>query len=238
MQDIAGWSFFSSSEEKPIPHTPQLLGPLGPPPAYFTLMIDPGEGGQDPAQTMEITQELKKNLENQVPGLRVILTRTPGEAAEPLQTALFANRLKADLYINIQSFKQQEPGINLYFYQLSYNPTTDLWQQKEQGLQLLPIDQAYRSAIKKSNALLSSFYQTCKQDALELSKEKKVQVNCKAPLSLPFKPLLGIMIPAFAVEITVKKHQSWSVVIPLFVHAIETIITQQQSTGSSSTATG
>lgn len=224
LHNLAAWSFFSSSEEKTT--APQALGPLAPPPIRFTLMIDPGAGEQA-ALAMDIAQELKKSLENEISQLRVIISHAPGEALEPLQIASSANRLKPDLYINLQCFKQLEQGTSLSFYQLSYNPATDFWQQKEQGLQFLPVDQAYRSTIKKSSALLNVFYETCKQDALELAKEKKIQINCKAPLSIPFKPLVGITAPAFALEIGIKK-KSWSSALPLLVHAIDTIVTQHQ----------
>lgn len=224
------WSFFSSSEKTAAP---QALGPLAPPPVRFTLMIDPGDG----EQATEIAQELKKSLESQISQLRVLLSHAPGESLEPLQIASSANRLKPDLFINLQCFKQQEQATSLSFYQLSYNPVTDFWQQKEQGLQFLPIDQAYRSTIKKSSLLLKTFYETCKQDALELAKEKKIQISCKAPLSIPFKPLVGITAPAFALEIGIKK-KSWSSALPLLVHAIETIITQHQPAETVASPTG
>jgi N-acetylmuramoyl-L-alanine amidase len=234
---LQGWSFFSSESEKsPQEH---IQVPFSPSYARFTLMLDPAgdvkntgreiDGATEQALTLQIAQEIKRSVESQVPGVRVIIARSHDETVEPLQHAAFANRLKVNAYIAINCFKQQEATPQFFFYYLSYNPTTDFWQHKEQGLQLTPIDQAYKQSIEQTRAMATSLYETCKAEAPQLAKEKKVTLRCNAPLGLPCKQLLGITSPAIVLEIGLKKQQSWQPLVPVIVKAIEKIVQPAES---------
>ncbi len=237
-QLLHGWSFFSSSEEEKTPtQIPTIPIPLAPPPVRFTIMIDPLgdmrhpgrtlDGTDEETVTLDIAQHLKKAIEEHIIGIRVIIARDETESPEHLSIATRANTMGVDLYVTLSCYKQQERGMQLSFFNLLYNPETDFWQQKEPGLQLLPIDQSYKTALPKTTKIVRSFFEACSHEAVQVVKEKKVQISCKAPLGIPFKPLIGITVPAFALEIGMKNPQSWRLLIPTFEKAFEKIIEQQ-----------
>ncbi len=212
------WPFFGSTPQP----TPLIQ-------TRFTLMVDPAGDARDAGReiddtfergiTMQCAEELKKSLEAQIPGMRVILTRFPGETVEPLQNAGFANRLKVDLYLTLHFYEAKEKTPSLHLYHVLYNPGTDFWGKKEDELALLPYDQAYKLSIKKTAPLIKALYEQLKKD------ERKNNITCLAPLGIPFKPLAGIIAPAIALEIGIKKKDDWNKLVPLLVSALETTIT-------------
>lgn len=233
MQAVHGWSLFSSdTEQAPQEHVQVPFAPRAA--ARFTLMLDPAgdvkntgreiDGATEQAITLQIAQELKRAIESQLPGVRIIIARSHDETVEPLQHAAFANRLHVDAYIAINCFKQQDATAQFFFYYLSYNPTTDFWQHTEQGLHLTPVDQAYKLSIERTRPMATSLYETCKAEAPLLAKEKKVTLRCHQPIGLPCKQLIGITSPALVLEIGLKKQQTWQALVPMLLKAIEKIV--------------
>ncbi len=221
------WSFFGTTPQP----TPLIQ-------TRFTLMVDPAVDARDAGReiddtfergiTMQCAEELKKSLEAQIPGMRVILTRFPGETVEPLQNAAFANRLKVDLYLSLHFYETKEKTTIIHLYHVLYNPGTDFWGKKEDELALLPFDQAYKLSIKKTAPLIKALYEQLKKD------ERKNNITCLAPLGIPFKPLAGITAPAIALEIGIKKKDDWNKIVPLLVTALEkNIITGNATHGIS-----
>ena len=200
------WPFFGSKTTQPTLPTP-LVRPS------FTLMIDPSGDARDAGReiedtfertlTMQYAQELKKTIEGHLPGVRVILTRFQGETVEPLQNAAFANRINAQLFVSLNFYQTKSKKTQVHLYYLMYNPGTDLWGMKTDDLILLPFDQAYKLSIKKTDALAKTFYEHLKKD------ERTVGIHCHTPLGLPFKPLVGIVCPALALEMGIKKKDDW-----------------------------
>ena len=201
------WSFFGYKQDQP------LIVPI-----RFTLMIDPAGDAKEPGRsiddtfergiTLQLAEELKRAIEAENPGIRIILTKFPGEVIEPLQNASFANRLKVDLYLSFNVFEHKEKLSTLFFYQLTYNPATDLWVKKTDDLVLLPFDQAYKNSLAQTDTFIKQLYDACKKE------ERSAKLNCHLPLKVPFKPLVGISAPAVGIELGIKKKDDWKEVAP------------------------
>jgi N-acetylmuramoyl-L-alanine amidase len=210
------WSFFGSKQDEP------LVVPI-----RFTLMIDPAGDAKEPGRTindtfergitLQLAQELKQSIEAENPGVRVILTKFPGEVIEPLQNASFANRLKVDLYLSLHVFEHKDKRNTLFLYQLQYNPA-DLWVKKTEDLILLPFDQAYKNSLPKTESYIDQLYESCK---------KETKLTCHTPLKIPFKPLVGISAPAIGIELGIKKKDDWKEIGSFLKRAIVQIITAE-----------
>ncbi len=215
---LAWPSFFSETPQPP-------LMPEKPP---FTVMIDPAGDARNPGRviddtyerslTMQFAEELKQLLETEPRKCRVILTRFPGEAVEPLQNVTFANRLGIDLYISVHFFEQKAETPHLYFYTLLYDPASDFVVKKGTSLELLPYDQAYKVPLAKTKQYTSLAYDTCSQAS------KSFHAVCHAPLAIPYKPLVGILAPALGVEIGIHHKSQGKLLVPLIAQAIKAIV--------------
>ncbi len=218
------WPFFSRSPEREAPAVPLAAR------TRFTLMIDPAGDARNPGREINATSErnismacaenLKKELEKQLPGLRVIFTRIAGETVDHLQNASFANRLHVDLYISLHFFHQKEKVPRLFIYRLLYNPNTDIWDLKNDELSLLPYNHAYRLHVKKMESLSAHLYTLCGQEAKALA----TPLVCMPPLSIPYKPLIGITTQALGIEIGIRKREDWKEIIPVLVAAFVDLI--------------
>ncbi len=217
---IGAWPFFFSSE-KPVP----LIGKQ----SDSIIMINPAGDPRTPgreiddtferALTMQCAQALKNYLEKKVPKIRVVITRRPGEAVEPLQNATFSNRLGTDLYINLNFFKQNKKAPEIFIYTLMFDPVTDFVEKKGSELSLLPYDQSYKVSLNKTKEIAQSMFKSFTQAA------QRVSLVSHKPISLPSKPLLGITAPAISIEIGIHSKSSWKELVPVIGQAIEEIVT-------------
>lgn len=216
---LEAWPFFLSREE-PVPPVPSQ--------AKKIIVIDPAGDAENPGReiddtlerslTMQLAQELKSYLENKHQNLRVIFTRFPGETVEPLQNVSFANRLGAEVYLSINFFEQSDETPSLFFYTLMLDPATDFLEKKSSELALLPFDQTYKLSLKKTKEFATILYNSC------LDAGKTYPLTCESPISLPFKPLLGITAPAVALEIGLRKHTQWKPLVPAITQALEKMV--------------
>jgi len=89
------------------------------PKAVKTIIIDPGHGGKDPgakglisteaAVSLDVSLKLGKKIEREIPGVKILFTRTtdiiPGNSRDKNEglrwRANFANQSKADLFISV-----------------------------------------------------------------------------------------------------------------------------------------
>jgi N-acetylmuramoyl-L-alanine amidase len=210
--NLFGWSFFFSEEEKPK----TVVRPV-----TFTLMIDPAGDANDTGRviddsyerslTMQFAEELKANLETNNSGMRVILTRFPGEHLEPLQNASFSNRLSVDLYISLSFFEEKTANTTLSIYTLIYDPATDYIQKKSEGLTLLSYDQAYKESLSISKEYSRKLYEACEQKKL----------TCRKPLGIPFKPLIGVTAPSLGLEIGLNNKNHWKQLVAPVAQALQ-----------------
>lgn len=193
----------------------------------FSLMLDPSGDAKytgrrigntfERSITMLIAQQLKEQLEEQYPSVSVTLTRTPGEAIYPLQNANFANRLPADLYINLSCFADSstKPTVYIYRYsnQLAFLPPPSLQT-------FIPYHQSFLVNAHITNAITHLLKK-------ELSSpEYQSSFTVKGVYSFPCKPLLGILAPAVIIECGITNQDQWHHYIPALHNSIATIIEQ------------
>ncbi len=218
---LFGWSFFFTDDDSPPPAVR---------PVTFTVMIDPAGDAKDPGRviddtyersiTMQFAEELKKALEKNNKGLRVIFTRLPGEALESLQNVSFSNRLSVNLYISLSFFEESASKPSIFTYSLIYDPATDFIQKKGSELALLSYDQAYKVSLSKTKYYSQKFSASC--DSRKLT--------CHKSLAIPYKPLVGIMAPGIGIEIGINRKIQWKQLVKPVADAL------QKSIYSSTTA--
>lgn len=161
----------------------------------FSLLIDPfgdaKEAGRDiddaveRVLTLESALQLKKNIEELVPGAKVIVAKAPGEMVEPLQIASFANKLKVDLFVSLHLFQHSAKENSIWLYTAGYNKRTDIPVAKKKELVLLPYDQAYKQSLGETGQLVQAFYQNCLKESAT-AKELKQTITCAQPQAIPF----------------------------------------------------
>lgn len=212
------WPLSGYEAEKTVHHTgahEQRLKPDQP----FTIMIEPAGDTQytgrvvddafERGLTLQAAIALRQCLESRDSSLRVMISRLPGETVEPLHHAACANRVKADLFIHIGFYQtsQQLPEIALYHY--LYQPTTDLWKRKQESLTFTSYRLAHIPQSATSAAILHSLFHA-------LSCTKPLAATLKIAAGIPFRPLIGIAVPAIALEIGLpRKSDLQPLIIPL-----------------------
>ncbi len=166
--------------------------------------------------TFQYVEYLKKALETQYPEIRVIITRFPGEAVDPLQNAHFANRLSVDLYISIHFYAEQHQKNKVFLYHFITTPT-DYWSMPTNQL-FIPYDQAHRAHSIKTQEWATTITK-------ELKKEPyNKEFETYGPFGIPFKPLMGIHAPAIAIEASLKNRNDWKQYINPIIKSLEPLI--------------
>jgi hypothetical protein len=178
----------------------------------FSIMLDPAGDAKNTGRiiedsfergiTLQFAEQLKKLLEERHPGVRIVLTRFPGETIESLQNANFANRLDVDLYLSIHFYHEKASKPSVYIYHFLYNPITDFW-AKPRTLSFYPHDQAHLFMLNQTilwGHQLKSFLKSDSFNAL---------FDVKGVYGLPFHPLIGIKPAALALEVGIKNKNYW-----------------------------
>ena len=134
-------------------------------PQQITIMLDPAGDAQSAGReiqdsferglTLQFVQELKNEIIQHYPNVRVILTRTPGETIQPMHNALFANRLQPDLYLRIGFYFQPEIPTHVTLFYACNHPN-DFW-QKINSLQFFHIDQSHLLHLPTTKKLAHDF---------------------------------------------------------------------------------
>ncbi len=164
---------------------------------------------------LQYTQQLKQLLEERIPGVRVAITRLPGETITEFQNAHFANRMAIDLYISINFFKEKEVIPHLYIYSYAQHDDADF---RQIDLCFYRYDQIHLYHAAQTKKWSNLF---C--DALNQEQYKK-KLQCPRVCRLPFKPLLGIKASSIAIEIGLKNKDDWPQFIDPCFSGIVTII--------------
>lgn len=151
--------------------------------------------------SLQIAEKLKTILEERFNNVKVILSRLPGESANYLQHASFANRLNVDFYLSIHCYHEKETKPCLYLYQFSYG---DNFITKQFDLALIPYDQAHLS-----NSTTTNSFALLMQNILA-SNAHTNSYTTKGIFKMPFKPLIGIKTPAIGLELGLKNKDDWS----------------------------
>lgn len=159
------------------------------------------------ALTLHYAQELKKYIDEQLKNtVHIVLSRFPGERIEYLHNAQFSNRLGVDLYISIHFFEKAEEHPHLFIYYFALHPVTDFWYTDVQQLAFIKPECAHKKNIALTKKYCSKLY-----ELLDQSLNKRVII--KKPIAFPFKPLYGIIAPAFAIEAQIDPIHAYHVYI-------------------------
>lgn len=193
----------------------------------FTILIDPAGDAQHTGReigdtfergiTLQCAQELKKQLTENNPNIRVILTRVPGETIQPLHNALFSNRLQANLYLRIGFYYEQNipSHVSIFYY---CENTTDYW-HKYNPLRFYPLEQAYLINLNTTKELGTTF--------LQIFNNNKIN-SVFVPYGLfgiPLQPLIGIQAPALYIEAGLYNTNDWRHLIKPLISCIQAITT-------------
>ncbi len=152
--------------------------------------------------TFNAAQYLKNALQEKQQNIKITVQRS-----EDLSNATIANRLKVDLYLQISACKSNNTGINLFSF--SYHDSFIL----KDGLSFISYDQIYLL-----NKITTDSWLEIVSDSLEHNK------LLKGVYSFPYRPLIGIKAPAFALELSLKNKSELLECITIFAHSLEPII--------------
>ena len=161
--------------------------------------------------TLQCVEKIKEIIANDAPHIKVIITRMPGDIVYDLQNASLANRINADLFINLNFAHSHETKPTIYLYQFSYG--NDFVAQ-QQGLQLHSYEAAY--LINKHTTDVA-----CQVFKKELSASQWQSLfSVAAASALPIKPLIGIVAPSISIEAGLKNKELWHHYCEPIAHAI------------------
>ncbi|MCX5923987.1 MAG: N-acetylmuramoyl-L-alanine amidase [Candidatus Dependentiae bacterium] len=192
----------------------------------FTIIIDPFGDSKNTGReiddtfergiTLQCAEELKKQLNNLLPDVRIVLTRVPGETIAPLQNASFSNRLQADFYLSISFYQEPEmpSHISLFYY---LDSPTDSW-HRHNPLYFYHVEQAHLIHLKDSETMGKSFLKQ-----LQNSSINSVFV-AQGLFGIPYKPLVGIKAPSLAIEAGLRQKDDWKYLISPLTTCIKAII--------------
>ena len=150
--------------------------------------------------TLQSAEKIKELIEERTTHIKVVITRMPGDSVYDLQNASLANRIHADLFVNLNFYHTQETKPTIFLYQFSYGNDFACCQH---GITLHSYDQAYRINKDATDRM-------CKVFKKELSMQQYHSLcSVAGPYSLPIKPLIGIVAPSIALEIGLKGKELW-----------------------------
>lgn len=160
--------------------------------------------GFERTEAYKWAERIQQEIQEQF-GVKVVLTRAPGDEIVPLQNASFANRLNADLFLSLHIYKDDADKAKIYVYQHGYNKLIDFARRSScDQLSFIPIAQAHQQNIFKSRDYISSFKNTFTKS------EYQKNFDFFEPKFLPLKPLAGIIAPSIAIEIGINSDNKWS----------------------------
>lgn len=197
--------------------------------SQYTIMLDPYGDAQHTGRiidntferglTLQCAEYLKKELNQQFPQIRVILSRIPGEIVEPLQNASFANKLQVDLYLSICFYQTNTIPCPVHFYYYKVSPTDDM--HIAQSLHWYNVHTVYLAHLSQTKKIAATFFNT-------LHHSEFAQVCCAhQPQGIPIIQLKGINAPALLVEMGLCNKDEWKHIIPACIKSIEQVIHEQ-----------
>lgn len=200
----------------------------------FTIMLDPAGDAQHAGRkigdytergaTLQFANALKKSIEDSHNGVRVILTRFPGETIQPRQNASFANRLDVDLYLSLHFFKQTTRKSLLHLFHFCLHPTTDFWSPQTPNLAFVKSNEIHKISIKTS--------QNWAQLLFESMHDHNKNFDTSKPLGIPFKPLYALKAPGIGIEASLTHPEEWQQYIQPITDGISTVIAKTKKEGS------
>lgn len=193
----------------------------------FTIMLDPfgdaansGRMIEDTLErgiTLQCAQKLQETLYKTYTGIRVVITRMPGETIPELQNASFANRLDVDIYISLLFYQEQRATSHLAVYYYVVNPTLDINHQDNPSI-IYPYTKAYLP-----NLLFTKTFAT-HVGSIFKNKRHQHYFTMLGVYGLPLTPLIGIHAPAIVIEAGLKTIDDWQEIIHPLVVSLEGVI--------------
>lgn len=177
------------------------------------IMLDPAgdavhkgrtiDGTFERGITLRLAERIKKAIEFQQPLVRVMISRAPGEAIEPLQTAHITNRLKAKLFVHLACFQETgiKPTVSLYY--TLWHPITDFWQEPSEYA-FIALQDAYKKSLKTTSKIAHHM-----NDLFAAQN----QFQSKGAFGLPLSPLIGIQVSALIIELGLRNQNDWQTFI-------------------------
>ena len=191
------------------------------------VMINPAGDARNPGRvlsngyerglTLRIAEKLKEEIQDRY-DIKCHLTRAPGEEVLELQSASFANRLKADFYLSLHVYREEAIKPKLSLYYLVYNPMVDLITHNLSPLEFLSIRKAHLVNMNQTRSIAN------KMQSILTNDEYKRKIDVYSPRGIPFKPLRGVMAPAIAVEIGLKEEDKWKSFIEPIVESLRFLL--------------
>ena len=167
------------------------------------------------SSSMACVESLKAAIEKTYPEVRVIVSHKAGEIVQQYQIPTMANTLGVDLVFTINCYHEQGAKPELYVYQCSYgadfiNKLSELNWYTVQSAYLFSKDTTHAWANIMVNKLNSD---TCTS-----------LFTIRGPFKMPFKPLIGIKVPAIGIEISLKQDDDWTSLVDPFVASLEPMV--------------
>jgi N-acetylmuramoyl-L-alanine amidase len=190
----------------------------------FTVILDPAGDAQHTGRslslgyersvTLYIAGEIQRIILQRCPHITVLLTRQPGQLTNFLQTAQFANRVPATLFVRLHAFEEKThtiPSITVYRYR--HEDEVPLTHQ----LAFVPAQQAYRYALTTTTAYTATINQLLSQDIY------RTQCHYGGIFGIPLIALVGIQVPAVVIDSGVTNQQSVSVTAQIIADCIQSL---------------
>ena len=206
----------SAAPALPAPAAPPPeIVPLTPRPAFQTVVIDPGHGGEDVGVrgadgleekqlTLDIARRVRQRLEMRL-GIRVLLTRDDDRASGLDERAAAANNSKADLFLSLHANAALAPtmaGAEVFYLRLDREGEEALRDVAEavtlpvlgggrRTLEIVRWDLAQVAHVE-SSAVFASM--------LEEELRRRVPMSPRPMQQAPMRVLTGANMPAAVVE--------------------------------------
>lgn len=161
------------------------------------------------SQTFKFAEELKREIFRRY-RVRVVLSRSPGEAVLPLQIPSFSNRLDSKFFLRINMYREESEKPKIFLYHLLFDPLVDLVDRSIESLSLTPINWAHLYNIKRSISYGGLMFSHMNSNRF------KKYFDCYPLKGMPLKYLVGITSPAVLVELGVCRENKWkNLVVPI-----------------------
>ncbi len=144
---------------------------------------------------------------------KVFITHGIGVLDDHEENATLANRLSADLYLDLNCFESKKIAPEIQGYFAVYNPVTDFWKKKYEAISLAPIGQAYLKNHGVSLQHTMAFFNN-------LNKQAGQKIFIHGPYGLPLRPLIGIETPSMLIECGIQKPEQISEIAEFIAQAL------------------
>lgn len=159
---------------------------------------------------------IKKSVMAENQDLTIQVLPTTRDMISTHQRATLANKKNIDLVISLNFYQElsAQSHCNIYYY--VRNSATDFWKNKKNTLSLEPYDQAYKKSLNESHAIALHLKETVNS----LSNSLVCNV-----VGIPYKPLVGIIKPAIALEIGTQNSSDLQTLVPILTQALLKVCT-------------